>query len=175
MPKLQYFGHLMQRTDSLERTPMLRKIEGRRRRGWERMRYLDGITDSRDMSLRISGNWWWTGKTGVLQSMGSQRVTQDWATERNWHFPMKYLQTPCNSPRCHLVGFCCKWTTVSLEMGLRILSLKGQLNCSIQFGIEWKKQIATHSSILVWRIPVDRGAWRATVHGVTKSWTRLSD
>ena len=49
--KLQYFGHLMRRTDSLEKALMLGKIEGRRRRGRQRMRWLDGITDSRDMSL----------------------------------------------------------------------------------------------------------------------------
>ena len=50
--KLQYFGHLMQRTDSLEKALMMRKIEGRRRRGQQRMRWLDGLTDSMDMSLR---------------------------------------------------------------------------------------------------------------------------
>ena len=49
--KLQYFGHLMQRVDSLEKTLMLGRIEGRRRRGWQRMRWLDGITDSMHMSL----------------------------------------------------------------------------------------------------------------------------
>ena len=49
--KLQYFGHLMQRTDSLEKTLRLGKIEGKRRRGWQRMRWLESITDSKDMNL----------------------------------------------------------------------------------------------------------------------------
>ena len=82
--KLQYFGHLMWRPDSSEKTLMLGKIEGRRRRGRQRMRWLDDITDLMDMSLGKSGSWWWTGRPGVLWSMGSQRVRHDWVTELNW-------------------------------------------------------------------------------------------
>ena len=81
--KLQYFGYQIRRTDSLEKMLMLGKIEGRRRRGRQRMRWLDGITDLIDMSLS-SGSWWWTGKPGVLQSIRSQRVGHDWGTELNW-------------------------------------------------------------------------------------------
>ena len=78
--KLQNFGYLMWRADSLEKTLMLGKIEGRRRRGQQKIRWLDGITDSMDVGL--GGSWWWTGRPGVLWFMGSQRVGHDWAT--NW-------------------------------------------------------------------------------------------
>ena len=82
--KLQYFGHLMWRTDSFEKTLMLGKIEGGRRRWWQRMRWLDGITDSIDMSMVNSGSWWWTRRPAVLQFMGSQSIGLDWVTELNW-------------------------------------------------------------------------------------------
>ena len=75
--KLQYFGHLIGGTDSFEKILMLRKIEGRRRRGRQRMRWLDGIIDSIDMSLGNSVSWGWTEKPGVLWFMGSQRVGHD--------------------------------------------------------------------------------------------------
>ena len=75
--KLQYFGHLMRRADSFEKTLMLGKIEGRRRRGRQRVRWLDGITDSMDMNLSKLWELVKDGKPGVLQSMGSQRVGHD--------------------------------------------------------------------------------------------------
>ena len=90
--KLQYFGHLMWRTDSLENTLMLGKIEGRRRRGHQRWLY--GITNSMDMGLSYSGSWWWTRRPGVQQSIGLQTVGHDWVTELNWTEPWR-----CNSGR----------------------------------------------------------------------------
>ena len=80
--KLQYFGHVVQRADSLEKTLMLGGIEGRGSRGWQRMKWLAGITDSMYMSLVNCGSWWWTWKPGVLRFMGFKESD---TTERlNW-------------------------------------------------------------------------------------------
>ena len=82
--KLQYFGHLMRRVDSLEKILMLGGTGGRRRRGRQRMRWLDGITTQWTWVWVNSGSWWWTGRPGLLRFPGSQRVGHDWATELNW-------------------------------------------------------------------------------------------
>jgi len=80
--KLQYFGHMMWRADWLEKTLILGKIEGRKRRGWQRMRWLDGITGSWKWIWVNSGSWWWTGGLECCSSWG-HRVRHDWASELN--------------------------------------------------------------------------------------------
>ena len=99
--KLQYFRHLMGRGDSLEKTLILGKTEGSRRkgdnRGWDAwMASLTGWT----WAWASSGSWWWTGKRGVLQSTGSQKVWHDWATELKLRFGVLLDVLQRSNTRC---------------------------------------------------------------------------
>ena len=121
--KLQYFGHLMQRTYSLEKILMLEKIEGRRRRGWQRMRWLDGITNSMDESLSNSESWWWTGMPLCCNPYGHKESDM---TELNWVQEIKLTKRirgkrPWNS---HKVGKIVLFSPTRMEKPHNMLGIR---------------------------------------------------
>ena len=135
--KLQYFGHLMQRTDSFEKTLMLRKIEGRRRRGWKRMRWLDGITDSMNRSLSkprelvMDREAWRAAVHGVVKS---RTRLSDW-TELTQFKPFWISSNLPSWPSRYRIHLQCRRP--------RFWSL-GQED-------PLEKEMATHSSVLAWK------------------------
>ena len=154
--KLQYYGHLMWRADSFVKTLMLGKIEGRKRRGWQRMRWLEGITNSMDMSLSklwelvMDRESWCAAVHGIAKSRTWLNDWTELSTAPGFPGDLDSMESPCNA---------------------------GKPGSSSALGNSLEKGMITDSSILAWRIPVTGepgGLPSMGSHSVRHYWSDLA-
>ena len=183
--KLQYFGHMMQRTDSLEKTLILGGIGGRRRRGQQRMRclYWHHQLDGHEFEQAPGAG------SGLAFCSPWGRNESDMTEWLNWlTCSSAGKESTCNAAepssipglgRSPWEGISyplqCSWASLVAQTVKNPLAMQETWVQSLDWEDLLEEGPATHSSIFAWRIPMDRGAWRATVRGVTKSLTQLSD
>ena len=175
-PQLQYFGHLMRRADSLEKSLILGKIEGRRRRGWQRMRWLDGIIDLMDMSLSklqelvtnregrrvavygVTKSWTRLSSLTELKPLYNEFT---WSLKPSWMRGRCLAKTmqpisgkQCRESRLWLeIPYASLWASLVAQMAKNPLAMPEIQVQSLGGEHPLEKGMATHSSILAWRIP----------------------
>ena len=169
--KLQSFGHLIRWAEWWKKTPMLGKMEGRRRRGQQRMKRLDGITDSMDMSLSKLQEIVKDRETLCAAVHGSQRVGHDLATEQQQLRVLRetgegaiWVQAVRQGP----------WASLVAQMVENVPPLQETQTPSLGQEDPLETAMATRSSILAWRIPWRKETGRLQSCGVTKSWMQLT-
>ena len=145
----------MRRADSFEKTLMLGKIEGRRRRGWQRMRWLDGITDLMDWVWASFWSWWWTGKPGMLQSVHG--VTKSQTRLSDWTYFVFHMGFLGDTSGKELTYQCRRWKRCGFDPGLGRSPGRGHGN-PLQYSCLGN--------------PRDRGTWWAPVHEAAKNQKR---
>ena len=173
--KLQYFGHLMWRAASLEKTLMLGKIWGQKEKGMTKDEMVGWHHVQMTWVWVNSWSWWWTGRLGMLQFMGSQRVGHNWATELNWS------ETLCCFLLWGMLNASYSWLKLMCPESLKLLAKEGgiRIYCSgnfyctplVHLGLEQCFQSLQHFCFILFRKNIRQFLWLANMgHLINGLW-----